>query len=88
MLCDYIGYDSNDVTSASNCFHYVITIALSLKEIVWYVLSFYAFLTSVKDVRCQTYTTISQSYQWAFTSESTILQTEHSDEGGQKQDRK
>ncbi len=39
----------------------------------------------MKDVGCETYTTISQSEQWAFTSESkstTPIQTERSDEGG------
>ncbi len=39
----------------------------------------------MKDVGCETYTTISQSQQWAFTSESkstTPIQTERSDEGG------
>ncbi len=39
----------------------------------------------MRNVGCQTYTTISQSYQWAFTSSlqsSTPIQTERSDEGG------
>ncbi len=31
--------------SVSNCFHYVVIIALSVKQIVIYVLSIYVFLT-------------------------------------------
>ncbi len=66
-------------TSMSKCFHYVVTIAFSLLQIVWYVLScfiafFYLNHSSVHlwgmNVCFQTYTTISQSQQWVFTSES------------------
>ncbi len=38
----------------------------------------------MKDVGCQTYTNVSQSYQWAFTSSTMSIQRERSNEGGLK----
>ncbi len=49
----------------SDCFHYAITMALS-------IITDHLICIKGCTVRCQTYTTISQSQQWAFIFESTI----------------
>ncbi len=66
-MYDYIGSDSN-VTRVSNCFYYVITIALSVitdRLICTKYLCVFALKSqhrpSMKDVDCRTYTTIGQS---------------------------
>ncbi len=74
--------------SQSNCFYWSLLLCLFL-QIVWYVLSYLCIFDlnhcSIHlwgmNVGCQTYTTISQSQQWAFTSSATLIQTERSDEG-------
>ncbi len=66
----------------------MITIALSVKQIVWYVLSIYAFWPkshqrpSVKDVDCQTYTSHSSGRLLSSLQSAMPVQTENSDEGG------
>ncbi len=66
LSADYIGFDSNVAThNLSNCFYYVVTIALSVITdrliCTEYLCVFNLQCPSVKDVDCQTYTTISQS---------------------------
>ncbi len=59
-------------TSVNNCFYDMVTIALSVKQIVWYEYLCGFNLNHSSVHLWQSVTTISQSQQWAFTSESTI----------------